>query len=215
MKRSLLTRSCSTDRNNGGFTLIEVLVAITLLSLVLTAVYGVFTTLSTTQKRLQGDSEAYHQARIIFDRLAREIRTCYLDTGNERSTFSSGEDNLGQPYLEFCSTSALTSGDTPGGVTQVRYELETDLGQTVGVLYRRAQPLYITEEIGRRQKMSSQIKTIVWRFYDGSEWQDDWDSSMSDSLPQTVEMQLTIHSSNDQDIELMTAFDLSMPKVER
>ncbi len=61
-----MTRSCSTDRTTGGFTLIEVLVAITLLSLVLTAVYGVFTSLSATEKRLHSDSEAYHQARIIF-----------------------------------------------------------------------------------------------------------------------------------------------------
>ncbi|EAT14377.1 type II secretion system protein GspJ [Desulfuromonas acetoxidans] len=215
MKRLLLTRSCSTDRTEGGFTLIEVLVAITLLSLVLTAVYGVFTTLSATEKRLHSDSEAYHQARIIFDRLGREIRTCYLNTDNDRSAFDSGEDSLGQPYLAFSSTSALTTGDSPGGVTQVRYELETDLGKTVGTLYRSAQPLFVTDDVARKQRMSSQIKAIVWRFYDGSEWQDDWDSTITETLPQTVEMQLTIHSNTGEDIELMTAFDLTMPRVER
>ena len=215
MKRSVLTRSCSTDNAAGGFTLIEVLVAITLLSLVLTAVYGVFTTLSTTQKRLQGDSEAYHQARIIFDRIGREIRTCYLDTGNDRSAFVSGEDSLGQPYLEFSSTSALTSGDTPGGVTRVRYALETDLGETVGTLYRSAQPLFFSDDTAKRQRMSNRIKTVSWRFYDGNEWQEDWDSTATRDLPQSVEMELTVHSSNDQDIELITAFDLTMPKVTR
>nr|WP_320049900.1 GspJ family type II secretion system protein [uncultured Desulfuromonas sp.] len=209
-----MTRSCSTDRS-AGFTLIEVLVAIMLLSLVMTTVYGVFSALSTTQKRLQGDSEAYHQARVIFDRLAREIRTCYLDTGNSRSTFSSGIDSLGQPYLEFASTSVLTTGHTPGGVSHVRYALETDLGQSVGTLYRSAQPLYMTDEVARRQRMSNQITRISWRFYDGNDWQDEWDSSITRTLPQTVEMQIVVHSATGQDVELMTAFDLTMPKVER
>ncbi len=215
MKRSPLTRSCSTDNAGGGFTLVEVLVAITLLSLVLTTVYGVFTTLSATQKQLRSDSEAYHQARIIFDRFGREIRTCYLDTGNDRSAFASGEDSLGQPYLEFSSTSALTSGDTPGGVTRVRYELETDLGETVGTLYRGAQPLFVSDDAVQRQRMSNQIKTVSWRFYDGSEWQEDWDSTTTRDLPQSVEMELTVHGSNGRDIELMTAFDLTMPKATR
>nr|WP_320113916.1 type II secretion system protein GspJ [uncultured Desulfuromonas sp.] len=210
-----MTRSCSTDKTAGGFTLIEVLVAITLLSLVLTAVYGVFTSLSATEKQLQSDSEAYHQARIIFDRIGREIRTCYLDTGNDASTFVCAEDSLGQPYLVFSSTSALTTGDSPGGVTRVRYELETDLGETVGTLYRSAQPLFVTDDVAKRQRMSNQIKTIVWRFYDGSDWQEDWDSTTTESLPSTVEMQLTIRSKTGRDIELMTAFDLTMPRVKR
>jgi general secretion pathway protein J len=214
MKRSALTRSCSTKRPATGFTLIEVLVAITLVSLVMTSVYGIFVTLSDTQKRLLADSEGYHQGRVIFDRMAREIRTCYLDTGNSLSDFISGENSLGQPYLEFSSTSALTSGDAPGGVVRVHYELETDLGKQVGTLYRSAQPLFIAEDLEQRQRISSDISALHWRFYDGNDWQDEWDSGETNTLPQTVEMRLTIHSDT-RDIELLSAFDLSMPKVER
>ncbi len=90
-----------------------------------------------------------------MDRLGREIRTCYLNTDNDRSAFDSGEDSLGQPYLAFSSTSGPDHRRFAGGVTQVRYELETDLGKTVGTLYRSAQPLFVTDD-GREKTTNEQ-----------------------------------------------------------
>lgn len=218
-----MTRFCSTDNqthlrsrlvtNSQGFTLLEVVIAVTLLSLVMTGVYGIFSTISTTQQRLESDSEGYHQARVIFDRVGRELSGSYLALANEYSAFTAGDDEHGDPYLAFTSTSALTRGDAPGGLVRVRYEIDTELGKTVGRLLRSAVPLFIPDDPEQRQRLSSQIKELEWRFYDGNSWHDDWDSRSSNSLPQTVEMSMTLVSNN-REIQVLTAFDLSLPRVE-
>jgi general secretion pathway protein J len=219
MKRSALIRFCSIDKRlyvafARGFTLIEVVVAVALLSLVMSSVYGIFSTISSTQKRLEDESEGYHQARVIFDRVGRELSGSYLAIGNECSALSAGNDSNGDPYLAFTSTSALTRGDDPDTLVRVRYEVDTESDKVVGRLLRSAVPLFFPENLGHSQRLSSQIKQLKWRFYDGSSWQDDWDSIISNSLPQTVEMSMTLLS-NDHEIQALTAFDLSLSRVGR
>ena len=52
-----------------GFTLVEVLVAISILAILLTSVYGIFSSVSLARERLDADSAEYHRARVLFDRL--------------------------------------------------------------------------------------------------------------------------------------------------
>ena len=193
--------------------------AVALLSLVMTSVYGIFSTISSTQKQLENESESYHQARVIFDRIGRELSGSYLALANERSAFSAGNDSNGNPYLAFTftSTSALTRGDALGGLVRVRYEMDSGMGEpgkTVGRLLRSAVPLFVPDKPQRSQRLSSQIKQLQWRFYDGSNWQDNWDSNTSNTLPQTVEMSMILLS-NGHEVQVLTAFDLSLPRIER
>lgn len=198
---------------NGGFTLIEVVIAVALLSLVMSSVYGIFTTISTTEQRLQSESELYHQARVIFDRLGRELSGSYLATSNENSAFSASNEN-GTPYLAFTSTSAITKGAQQGGLVRLRYELSTERNKTVGRLLRSSVPLFVPDDPQKGQRLSSQIKQVQWRFYDGNDWQDDWDSSQSNTLPQTVEISMTLMN-NDHEVSVTTAFDLSLQRIEK
>lgn len=199
---------------NSGFTLIEVVIAVALLSLIMSSVYGIFTTISTTEQRLQSESELYHQARVIFDRLGRELTGSYLATSNENSTFSASNENSGTPYLAFTSTSAITKGAQRGGLVRLRYELTTEQNKTVGRLLRSSVPLFVPDDPQKGQRLSSQIKHLQWRFYDGNDWQDDWDSSQSNSLPQTVEISMTLMN-NDHEVSVITAFDLSLQRIEK
>jgi len=220
MKRSVLTHFYSTSkrsdvaRSNHGFTLIEVVVAVALLSLILSSVYGIFSTISTTEKRLQSESELYHQARVIFDRVGRELSGSYLSTSNERSTFSASDDSDTVPHLSFTSTSAIIQGAAPSGLVRLRYELETERNKQVGKLKRSAVELFAPEDRLNFQRLSSQVKELNWRFYDGSEWQEEWDSQQSNSLPQAVEMSMVLMN-NDHEISVMTAFDLALQRVEK
>lgn len=214
-----MIRSCSTDNHphgfgNSGFTLIELMVAIALISLVLSGVYGIFGSISATQKRLESESEGYHQARVIFDRIGRELRTSYLDQANEASAFSGGRDSNDEPFLAFTSTSALIGGNSAGGLVRVRYELETELGDTVGRLWRSAVPLFVPDDDQPRQRLSSTVKHLEWRFFDGTTWQEQWDSRNSRDLPQAVEMSIVLLC-DQHEIRLVSAFDLSMPRIER
>ena len=93
-----------------GFTLIEVLVAISVLAILLTSVYGIFTSVSSTRERLDADSAEYHRARVLFDRLGRELRGAYFQTRDKDLVFkaSSADQNALELELTTTAVSPLT-----------------------------------------------------------------------------------------------------------
>lgn len=62
-----------------GFTLIEVSVALLLLSMVLTFVYESFVMTMRTKERVELQAERYQSARIALQRMEREIQSAYLE----------------------------------------------------------------------------------------------------------------------------------------
>jgi len=65
-------------KKSSGFTLLEVLVALTVAAIVLGAVYGIVTGVSAVKQRLDEDGEGFHQARVLFGRMSRELRSAYF-----------------------------------------------------------------------------------------------------------------------------------------
>ncbi len=222
-----MTHSCSTDkcqRANGvapGFTLIEMVVAIALISIIMTSVYGIFSSISTTGQRLENEADGYNQARVIFARLGHELRTSYLNINNNNSAFIANSDNDANGYnndnnyLEFTTTSALlNNGKLSTMPAKIRYQLEQRSEVTLSRLLRSAVPLFDLNSAPVSQRLSSQIKQLQWRFFDGSDWQDNWDSTISNTLPQTVEMSLIVQC-GDHEIQVLSAFDLALSRVKR
>lgn len=86
----MMTRACTLGlqpaRRQAGFTLIEVSVALLLLSMVLVFVYDSFVMTMTTKERVETRAERFQSARIALQRMEREIQSAYIDhqrmTGN-------------------------------------------------------------------------------------------------------------------------------------
>lgn len=75
-----------------GFTLIEVSVALLLLSMVLTFVYESFVMTMRTKERVEVQAERYQSARIALQRMEREIQSAYLE-----DRVAAGQPNQPQP----------------------------------------------------------------------------------------------------------------------
>lgn len=108
-----------------GFTLIEMLVAVMVSALLLTTTYGIVTSVSRTRDRLSTDGEGFHLARVINERLARELRGAYYSATNTASLFSGGLDEDGAPFLQLATTAA-TPASGGSGIVVVRYRLTED-----------------------------------------------------------------------------------------
>jgi len=105
------------NRAERGFTLVEILVAVSICSILLTAIYGVFTSMSNAKTKVETEGEAYLRARVIFDRIGREIRSTYVDTrptATRIHRMEGGIDGRGISYL-----SMATTAGTPGGGGEV------------------------------------------------------------------------------------------------
>ena len=61
-------------KNVRGFTLMELLVALSIFSVVVLAIYSTFSVGMTARERGEKASDLYQEARMILDRMATEIR---------------------------------------------------------------------------------------------------------------------------------------------
>lgn len=69
-------------RNDRGFTLAELLVATTLLSIIMSAVYFLFYTSMGSWRAMENDFDAYRDARNVFTLLQRDIQNIHKPAGH-------------------------------------------------------------------------------------------------------------------------------------
>jgi general secretion pathway protein J len=203
------SEQCRAGRNrSSGFTLIEVLIAVAITSLVLMAIYGVFTSVDGARRRLANDSEAYHRARVIFDRIGREVRGAYLRPDTLETYLEGRGGDRREPYLTLTTTATTPQGDG-GGLSQVRYEWLEDAenAKETLVLTRHESGTRQPEESGREgYRLATDIEEVWLRFHDGTDWKDDWDSR-SQGPPKRVEIAMRIRS-GDLEVPFRSSFEL-------
>ena len=210
----MLLRSCFKPRKQRGaqgFTLIEVLVAISLLAIVLTSVYGIFSSVSATKVRLDSDSAEYHLARVVFDRLGRELHGAYYRRGDQTTLFRGGINDSGESFLEL-TTTAVTPLSTAGtGIAEVRYRLAPDQESTEGsqVLLRSERPRQSTTGPAddRMMRLAPDVAELSLRFYAAGTWQEEWDARQN-GLPQLVEIAMVVGQEDERQIPFTTTFEI-------
>lgn len=207
-------RSCFNlpqRRGNRGFTLIEVLVAISLLAIVLTSVYGIFGSVNATKLRLDSDSGEYHLARVVFDRLGRELRGAYYRNGDETTLFRGGVNEQGESFLELTTTAVTPLSAVGTGIAEVRYRLTPDeeSNKSSQVLLRGERPRQ-TASIAvddRMMRLAPDVASMTLRFYTKGRWTNKWDAQQ-DGLPQLVEVSLIVGADEQRQTPFTTAFDI-------
>ncbi len=195
-------------RRCSGFTLIEILVAVTISSLVLTGVYGIFARVSAAEQEIRARAECYHHARSIFNRLGKELGAAVLLPNVAESEFKTAEHGV----LTFTSTS-VPGADGNISLQQVHYRVQAreqavDENETLK-LQRYSTALFARGGEPQWRRMSSKVVELQWRFHDGIEWNDSWDSHIRNALPQAVELRLILSCAGHR-VECVTAFDIFM-----
>ena len=211
MNWSISHRFCSEkSTRDSGFTLIEVLVAISLLTIVLTSIYGIFSAVSSAKERLDGDSADYQLARVLFDRLGRELRS-YHPIDQLSFKGSGATDSLFS--LEFTSRAVSPLAGEGAGIAMIRYWLEPDPqgDQKNWVLLRSETPLHGQVQAGAKAKalrLAGGIAEMDLRYYNSGQWFDSWEAQ-GGTLPELVEISLQLESEPGQSTLFRSAFDLA------
>jgi type II secretory pathway component PulJ len=121
-------------KKNFGFSLLETLLGFLIFSIIMVVLYGTFFSGMKIEERSAGDSAIYHQVKMSFDAMGRELEeAAHFDF----SSFPSG-------LQSFAGTSSEISFLTPGknGLRVVRYALKdrpkTRIHQTlIGEHYKK------------------------------------------------------------------------------
>lgn len=183
------TLSCSPGAR--GFTLMEILLAIFIFSIVLSALYasyaGTFFVIDSTEAQ----AAVYRKARIAVGRIAEDLQSAYYSgqvvdnekfVGEEREVRGHRADRL-----QFISRSHLVFNDqeTEAGKTIIVYEVREKSNDGGLLLYRHDVPeLFPQDEEGTGGLiLCDDLEEVRFTYYgaDGNE-QSSWDAAQADFL---------------------------------
>lgn len=165
-----------------GFTLLEILIAVTIMALILITIYGSYTGSVQIITDSGDDFEAYHIARFLLNTISEEL-SCAYDGGSSSSFKGEAKE------LEFTSTNKSGYKDYPpesGDFYRLKYFIEGAASSEEGnyIMYR--------DEDGQSDVIGEDIRDIKFEYYDGETWEEKWDSAESKKLPTAVRITLNV-----------------------
>lgn len=206
--------------NKNGFTLVELLIAIAILSIIMAVVYKSFYASTEGIKRAEAVDDINSTARVIFLKLMDDINSAYL-TGKDVIFVgdSKRDKDLPQDSLSLTSLSNLR---------MVRDAKETDLYETgyylkedydyqrqekKTSLFRREKKTIGIEPVlegGEAYELTDEIAGIRFSYFDGTSWKDNWDSRITKALPKGVEVEIILFDADKRKRIFKTIIDVPM-----
>ena len=164
-----------------GFTVLEVLIAIALGSVLLASVYGSYIMVAKTTAKYNSVSDVYQTARIVLETMAREISGAYQPLFAEKGDMFIGEDEWyagrENDSLSLVTTTLLQGGEEYPGYDSYEVSYYLGQGEDEGRLMMKASPYFNLEEPfeeGEETVLAENVRALDFKYYDGQVWREDW-----------------------------------------
>jgi len=191
---------------DNGFTLIEILVSFSIVTILMGLLYGTFRSTIETAEEVDKDVDRYRMARIVFYQLTKDLSMLNQENqapgsstsaeagtafgtlrllGENRSRFIEGS-SYPDDTIAFRSLSAppVLQGFSESDRAEIVYSLSEE--SLIRDVKYRNKP--IQNEVGE-----SMLGFNI-RYYNGKkqEWADEWDPSITDGIPLAMEVTLIL-----------------------
>lgn len=191
--RTVLLTGVARRQRAAGFTLVELLVGLTVSTLILGAAAGVMMTVLQSWEWGSSSTRALQAAQTTADLIERHLRCATPPDRFPYGTFT-GEDltesELVGHRLTFHSAASgrFPRSAPPTDLCEVEFALDpaTVDGMTVRI---QSNPDEYSDEGGYRIALSPAIYGFTVSYFDGTEWYDEW---MTNQLPVAVEISLAV-----------------------
>lgn len=190
---SRILRNC-----NRGFTLIEILISVALISLIMLMIWQTTSQTLSAKRRMEKRDAVFHSARVSMDKMVQDFSQAFLLKGEAhlgkkqgspilKTVFRGEADQASFPSL---SHLRLFSGSRESESAEVAYKLENDV-----LLRRESKGIDDNpEEGGVWVPLAKGIKKIGFEYYDGTkfDWKNSWNSESieKEQLPRAVRVQI-------------------------
>jgi general secretion pathway protein J len=192
-----------------GFTLIEVLLAMTILAVIMTVIYMSFSTAGRNVEQAEAIRDGADLARTLISRISDDIANAYVNRNmnySARITIFDGEkDDVGvgsngeKIRRDGITLTTLTNWRKPDSkemeVWEVGYFFKEKPDGNGYALFRREKRELNKDvpalEGGVEYEITERVESLQFRYYDGSNWTDAWDKSLN-RVPTAVEIALTL-----------------------
>lgn len=177
-----------TMREKNGFTLIEVLVALAIGSLVIGALYSTFFSVLRARSDVAQSLERTREVAGFLDTFSREAASAFFKESNARTLFVS--ERSGGNGFEASSLSmtafrhTVRGAGAKGDLVGVRYLTASGAGGKL-TLYKETWNPYGLESAFRIEVIED-IEGVEFSFYNGKTWAKVWDARLEARLPTAI-----------------------------
>lgn len=233
----------NTDKKKSrGFTLIEVLVTMVVVSMVLTLIYQAFSKTIESKDYVEAGNEMYHELRWSLNKIALDLSSAYVSKGKNGGSLFLGESKLNaegipQDSINFTSFSHIrySAAERSSDQCEISYFVVQDPTTEQFVLFRR-EDYTLDDDLESGGEILDLVNGIIAfniRYYNGEAWVDDWDSrnyldmeeqfveinveqseEMVDQVPPAVEIALSMADERGQEVYMTTKVKLPLSSID-
>lgn len=190
-KLRYLTQAVRSSNLN-GFTLLEILISIAILSVVLTALYNTFFLSNRALAAVDGTLLKLQESRAFADILKREIESAYYSPGNKHSVFRMNDrDFYGRQASRLTMTSFSPLIDGTAQITYNAEERDGGLVITKEIISAFSQKDLSLPSGSRKVDMLEDVESFTVECRYGNIWVKTWDSGSTKYVPDEVKISVT------------------------
>jgi type II secretion system protein J len=190
-----------------AFTLIEVLLAVTVFAIVLAAINTVFFSAMRLRTRTSAALDEAAPIEQTLSIIRRDLQGALGPGGVLAGDFKSGSvsSSMGDQNsaIEFyTATGVIRDDSTWGDVRKVSYQLRQPMTRN---------PLANTAEVDEQWLMSG-VEALDFICYDGANWRNSWDTSQGDTtLPAAIKVRLQLAATGSGDARSRNPIEMIVP----
>jgi general secretion pathway protein J len=207
-------------RSQQGFTLLEMLVAVMVISVILGVIYGSFFGTSRTYALLESNEDVYRTAQTLTSMLSRELRAASFDpklsagllgTGGE-----SGEEGTDEIFFVTRAHRRSRENAKEGYMAEIGYFFDVDELNGEKRLFKSVD-LTVDDDIregGKFYPLTDRLESLNFSYYNKKDdaWVEEWDAKNQGKLPDYVLAEFSILDDNDKATLFRTVIKPMMEK---
>jgi len=197
----------SSKHGNRGFTLLELLLAMTMMTIIAASLYTSMSIGFRARERAEKIIQKGRSLEIAVELIKGMLASTVAPTGILAGKFEGEDENGDKGYdadtLTFYTADYNPVEDEPAGdIEKVEICLSVREDTDEAVIVRKVTTNLLSPKTLNTEEeiLCGNVRSLNLRYYDGSDWQDDWDSSDNDdSLPKAVEITIVLENDEDAD----------------
>jgi general secretion pathway protein J len=213
--------------SDAGFTLIEVMLALAILTFVTAIMWGTFSQTASDKRALESAQERTHTVRVALMRMSRELEMAYLSGSEntaiaERRTFFVGSTHGDVDEVQFSNFAhqRLRAGLAEGDTALISYfgERDPDDRRVLNLMRRETRRLQADSPstlLAESYILCPDVSRVRFEYYDQTlkQWVNEWstlNASGQQYLPAHVRITLTVIDERGQEVSYSTDARLRM-----